>query len=364
MKILYDNEIFLIQKYGGASRYFYELIKNMSGFKDVELSVYMGYFINNYGLEKYSERFKRFKGEKIPLIPKTKLLSIKLQSHLFNKFRNKSDCNLFHQTYYGNYKIRHNEKRIISVLDFTHEKFPELFSKLDNTAKKKKNAILTADGIICISESTKRDLLELYKISEDKIKVIYLGNSLSISKNEEKIPAKPYILYVGDRRTYKNFAIVLKLFEKLDTLKKDFELICFGGGKFSKKEMQSIAETRLTGSVKQISGDDNKLANLYKYAEVFIYPSLYEGFGIPIIEAMKFGCPIIASNRSSLPEIGGNAALYFEPDNLDSLIVSVNQILHNKDKKTELVKNGELRVKLFSWEKCAQETYNFYRKII
>lgn len=363
MKVLFDNEIFLIQKYGGATRYFYELIQRIINYEDVEAYMYMGYFINKYGLEEYTGKFKRFKGKRIPFIAKTKTILSKIQISSFNRFRNQSNCSLFHQTYYRNYNRRQGEKKIVSILDFTHEKYPELFSKFDDTKKAKKNAILTADGIICISESTKKDLLEFYKISEDKIKVIYLGNSLSTFSEDKTYSGKPYLLYVGDRRTYKNFEIVLKLFSKLDILRKDFELICFGGGKFSKHEIKIINELGLTGLIRQISGNDDLLKSCYKFANIFLYPSIYEGFGIPLLEAMQFGCPIVASNRSSLPEIGGNAALYFEPDNVDSLIESVNIILNDNDTKAKLVKNGFERVKLFSWDNCAKQTYNFYKEL-
>jgi len=363
LKILYDNEIFLIQKYGGATRYFYELIKRMIEFKGADISLYMGYHINEYGLEKYADKFRYFKGKKIPLIPKTKLILRKIQYFNFLKFRERCKPDLFHQTYFNDYKNRAGEKKIVTIHDFTHEKYPEYFSKIDKTIYQKKKAAETSDGIICISESTKNDLLEYYKIPESRIRVIYHGNSLNAEPGERVI-SRPYFLYVGDRRAYKNFEIMLKLFSTSDNIKRDFRLVCFGGGSFTRTEQRIINEYDLQNIVMQISGNDEKLAGLYKYAEMFVYPSFYEGFGIPLLEAMQYECPIVASNTNALREIGGEAALYFEPGNTESLIEAVNSLLSSEDKRNEIISKGRERIRLFSWDKCAEETYNFYKEII
>lgn len=363
MNILYDNEIFLIQKYGGATRYFYELIKRMLDYKDAEISLYMGYFINKYGLEKYADRFKHFKGKEIPSIPKTKLISRKLQYHTFLKFRERFDFDVFHQTYFNPYEQKKCEKKIITIHDFTHEKYPEYFTGIDKTRIEKKKSAETSDGIICISESTKNDLLEYYNIPESRIKVIYHGNSLTAVPGERNIN-KPYLLYVGDRRAYKNFEIMLKVFSVDETLKKEFILVCFGGGEFTKTEKRKIIEYGLSEIVQQVSGTDDKLATMYKYAEAFVYPSFYEGFGIPLLEAMQYECPIVASDTNSLREVGGNAAVYFEPQSTDSLIEAIKKVLYSSEKKAEIITNGRERIKLFSWDKCAKETYNFYKELI
>ncbi len=363
MNILYDNEIFLIQKYGGATRYFYELIKRMPDFDDAEVSLYMGYFINKYGLEKYADRFKYFKGKEIPSIPKTKLISRKIQYHTFLKFRDSFDSNIFHQTYFNPYERKKGEKKVITIHDFTHEKYPEYFNSIDKTSIEKRKSAETSDGIICISESTKKDLLELYDIPESRIRVIYHGNSLTAEPGEN-ITGKPYILYVGDRRAYKNFEIMLKVFSGFENLKKDFNLICFGGGKFTSAEQKKINGYGLSDIIRQDSGTDERLATYYKYAEAFVYPSFYEGFGIPLLEAMQYDCPIIASDTNSLREVGGNAAIYFEPNSDESLIEAINLISFNSGKKAEIIKNGRERIKVFSWDKCAKETYNFYKELL
>ena len=239
MRVLYDNEIFLIQKYGGATRYFYELIKRMPALK-TEVLLYMGKFINEYGLEEYANRFTVFSGKRIKHIPRTKLISIKLQKPLFERFAGKQNFDLLHQTYYADINVKKKFKRIITIHDFTHEKLSGNFSSLDKTAELKKLSVEKSDGIICVSESTKNDLMERYDTKGKKVKVIYHGNSLKYDVTEEPVIKDKYLLYVGDRRSYKNFGVVVKLFGMNENLRNDYKLVCCGGGKFTKDEQYTL----------------------------------------------------------------------------------------------------------------------------
>jgi glycosyltransferase involved in cell wall biosynthesis len=363
MKVLYDYEIFLIQKYGGATRYFYEIISRLADKEDLDIILYMGYHINRYGLEELKDKYFKFYGKKIPNLPKTKLVSTKIQKPVFEKFRKKTDYDIFHHTYYADYRKKNGTKDIITVHDFTHEKFPENFSGLDVTIERKKNAIKNADGIICISETTKKDLLELYDIPEENIKVIYHGNSLKYEVTEKPMYEKPYLLYVGDRRAYKNFGLVLKAFRDSDFIRNNFSLVCFGGGELKKAEISLINEYCLDGKIFQTEGSDRELANAYRYAKAFIYPSMYEGFGIPLLEAMHYGCPIAASDSSCFPEIAGDAAEYFNPGSEDELIRAIEKVINNTDTRERLIRKGIEREKMFGWEKCADETYEFYNEV-
>jgi len=362
MRVIFDNEIFLIQKYGGATRYFYELIRRLPAL-DAKILLYMGKFINEYGLEKFRNNFLVFSGRKIRHIPKTKLISITLQKPLFEKFAEKQEFDVFHQTYYADINLKKKFRHIITVHDFTHENLRSNFSKLDKTSERKRKAILKADGIICVSESTRKDLLNMYEVDSKKIKVIYHGNSLKYDVSEPPIVGNPYFLYIGDRRSYKNFGVIIKLFEINKELKLNFKLVCCGGGPFTKDETELINKAGLADNFIQTEARDKKIANLYLYASAFIYPSKYEGFGIPMIEAMYYGCPVIASNISSLPEVGSEAALYFNPDSPEELSEKVNMILNNSDLKSSIKIKGREREKCFSWDKCAEETYEFYKEV-
>ena len=363
MKILYDNEIFIRQEYGGISRYYFELIRRLSTKPDIKIKVYKGFFINKYDLESYRNDRLEIKGREIPTVPKTKYLIGKLQIPLFRHQYRKTNFDIFHSTYYNRIKKKSGTKHTITILDFTHEKYPEYFSRLDTTKKDKKKSAEMSDGIICISESTKIDLLNLYKIDENKVKVIYLGNSLTSDPGNESYFKFPYILYVGDRRRYKNFKNFIKGYANSDKLKKNVKIVCFGGGTFSNEEMNLFKELKIEMLVNQTSGNDKFLANVYKYANMFIYPSLYEGFGIPLVEAMHYGCPVIASNISSLPEVGGDAAEYFDPEDTYEITSKMESVFEDNELRKILINKGYEREKLFSWDKCTEETYKFYKEI-
>ncbi len=176
IRILYDFEAFSMQRYGGITRYFSELIVRISEFRDVSVLLFMGLNINEYQLNKKVKTVGLSK--KIPYIPKTKYIITKIQKPIFERYKKNANYNLLHQTYYNNYKNIPNKKRIVTVHDFTHEKYPQYFSKLDKTILNKKKAVFNADAVICISESTKNDLLNYYGSNlEYKVKVIYHGNS-------------------------------------------------------------------------------------------------------------------------------------------------------------------------------------------
>lgn len=363
MKILYDNEIFIRQEYGGISRYYFELIRRLSTKPDIKIKVYKGFNINKYDLESYRNNRLEITGRKIPIVPKTKYIIGKLQKPLFRRQYRNTNFDIFHSTYYNQIKKKSGTKHTVTILDFTHEKYPEYFSRLDTTKKDKRKSVEKSDGVICISESTKIDLLNLYKIDEYKVRVIYLGNSLTYDPGTEPYFKFPYILYVGDRRRYKNFKNFIRGYANSGKLKEDLRIVCFGGGTFSNEEIDLFKSLKIESLVNQTSGDDKKLANIYKFAFMYVNPSFYEGFGIPILEAMHYGCPVLASNRSSLPEVGGNAAEYFDPENIEEITSKMESVFDSDESRKNLGMKGSEREKLFSWDKCAEETYKFYKEI-
>jgi glycosyltransferase involved in cell wall biosynthesis len=226
---------------------------------------------------------------------------------------------------------------------------------------------MRADHIICISKNTKNDLQRIYNIKDSMVSVIYLSGPKEWNKpfkDRSILPAKPYILYVGNRELpYKNFMTLLKAFY-LSKLKADFDLLCFGGGGFLKEELSLFKELKLENVIKYLEGKDEFLQFCYENATAFIYPSLSEGFGIPILEAMAFGCPVIASNVSSIPEVAGDAALLFSPDSPEELGSCICKIINNDALRNEYTEKGKNRCKEFSWDKTALETFNVYRKLI
>ena len=364
MKLLYDHQIFTHQIYGGISRYFYELISDFLEKSQVDISLFMGYFINEFGLENYKDNYKEYFGRKHKNYPKSKFLYLYFNNFLFKRFIRNTNPDIYHQTFYQNLYKDFKGKRIITVYDMTHELFPKLFGSLDMAPRWKKISIPKADGIICISDSTKNDLLKIFNISSHKVTVIYLGFSGVEEYEKKRKIDSPYILFVGDRVGYKNFNLLLKCFATNDNLNKIFKLVCFGRYDFTKEEKDIIEKYKIEGKVKYLKGSDKLLANLYHNATAFIYPSKCEGFGIPPLEAMNYGCPVVASNSSSIPEVVGDAGLYFDPEDSEELGERINQVINDDDLRKKLIEKGYEQKEKFSWDKCSEETLKFYKKVL
>jgi glycosyltransferase involved in cell wall biosynthesis len=226
----------------------------------------------------------------------------------------------------------------------------------------KKKSILAADFVICISESTRLDLLNHISIDESRVKVVPLSADSFFYQTTglRKSQHNPFFLYVGQRSGYKNFLLLLKAFSHLPSTCGEFNLHVFGGGPFSSEELRLISDLALANRVIKVDGDDEALKTQYHLAHAFVYPSLYEGFGIPILEAMAVGCPVITSNTSSMPEVAGGAALLFDPSNCESLENAMSEIVSSPDLRDTLISRGHLRAAQFSWSETAKQTLNLY----
>ncbi|VVB53208.1 D-inositol-3-phosphate glycosyltransferase [uncultured archaeon] len=367
MKILYDHQIFASQIYGGVSRYFFELMKNFNKTRDIEFELSLRYSNNHY-IE--NAEFSKHKSFFLPekFIGQNKFCSF-LNQNPSKKSLLKQDFDIFHPTYYDPYFLEHLGKKpfVLTIHDMIHELYPEMFSRKDNTSERKKLLLQKADKIIAISESTKRDILRFNNIEENKIKVIYHGNPLekkngSIALNM-KLPDN-FILYVGNRGGYKNFDFFLSSIIPLLKNDESLYVVCAGGGKFRGSENHRIKELNIKNKVLHYSIDNKILSCLYQKARVFVFPSLYEGFGIPVLESFSCGCPIALSNTSSLPEVAGNAALYFNPIDEFSIRETISKVIYNEEIRKELQSKGFEQLEKFSWEKTAKETAALYRELI
>ena len=226
-----------------------------------------------------------------------------INSQFTNIYSRFQKPNIFHFTYFSEKNfIKKKMPIVVTVYDLIHEKYPGSYKYNQNL---KKEYLKIADHIICISHNTKKDLLKYYDIDEKKTSVIHLGveenKSNIIFKNENE---KPYILFVGERKKYKNFLKFISAFSLSNYLKNNFQIICFGGGNFTQKEIDFFKSKNIEiNSIKQIGGDDDHLDFYYKNASLFIFPSLYEGFGLPILEAISKKCPIVCSDIEIFREI-------------------------------------------------------------
>jgi len=276
---------------------------------------------------------------------------------------------LVHETYYSPAPFICAKPTVVTVFDMIHELYPGDFPLHDNTSRHKKMAVERADHVICISESTRSDLIRLLGVPEHKASVVLLGFDPSLA-GQQGTPyrtqsGRPFILYVGLRGGYKNFDCLIQTMGCSVRLRRDFDLVAFGGGAFTPTEMSSIANAGLeVDHVVQLGGDDNCLGALYRAARVFVYPSLYEGFGIPPLEAMANNCPVICSNTSSLPEVVGEAAELFTPSDGDALRAAIERVAYSDDAVAKLRLLGSDRVQRFSWQKCAADTLQIYQGLM
>lgn len=363
MKVLYDHQAFSLQDYGGISRIFSELVVGLR-LKGVEVKVPLLY-TNNFHLKENG------------LLPESMLQSIQIKKRglvyalndLYNKYEiSKRKFDIYHPTYYSPHLLNYakNKPVVATYHDMINEKFSRIYKELqfDKTiVEQKKNLIKRATSIIAVSENTKKDLIELYGISPDRIKVIYLGNSFSsISASQTPIVKGQYLLFVGNRGLYKNFIPLLTAIAPL-LRSNDILLVCAGGKAFSTEELEYIKTLSVSDKIKQMAINDSSLANLYSNAVSFIFPSIYEGFGIPVLEAFSCNCPCLLSNRGSLPEVAGDAAIYFEPDDMNSIYEAVKKVIEDQFLRTQLVKLGTERLKRYSWSKHVQETIELYKEI-
>jgi glycosyltransferase involved in cell wall biosynthesis len=356
VKIVFDNIIFFLQNSGGGSVYWAEIIKRAISDPQIDAQ----FSEPSIQTDNFFRRSLEIKPKYIEKLPIHFLRISNFSRRLNEKF-------IFHSSYY---RISDSEHaiNIVTIHDFTSELFLKGLRRYVHRTRKKK-AIENADGIICISNNTKKDLTRFYpEISEGKIKVIYNGVSDDYYRLKEgevsddyaykDILKEKYILFVGHRTSYKNFRVAV---ETVELISSEFKLVIIG------ENLTGVETELLNKKIPErfycLSGVDNKTLNVfYNNAYCLLYPSSYEGFGIPVIEAMKAGCPVITTNKSSIPEVAGNAAHMVENINPDSFSVAI-QNLGNDKSRNQMIANGIINAERFSWDKTYKELKDFYTEV-
>lgn len=359
MKLYLDNVIFSLQQAGGISVVWFELIKRAMYDPDFEilfldvpnqnifrkqLNIPHGLIIDN-PLRSYTIALRRY------LNP--------------NKLKGKG---IFHSSYYRTTK-NPEMINVTTVHDFTYEYYRKGLAKGIHSWQKG-SAIKNAHKIICVSENTKKDLLKFHpKTPPKKIKVIYNGvdeayrvlSNYKMSLLAELVPFNPkeYAVFVGDRNSnHKNFKVAAEACKATNT-----PLVLIGGGKITKNENAFFKQIDFL-KYRHLSGIKNEQLNvIYNYALCLVYPSSYEGFGIPLIEAQKAGCPVISSNNSSISEIARDSALLIEEITTENFANKIDLLKNNSAIVEQLVKDGLQNSGRFSWEKCYQQTKGLYQEL-
>jgi glycosyltransferase involved in cell wall biosynthesis len=361
MRILYDGYTFQMQAAGGINRYFAKIISGLPC--DYSPILLAG--------------DKR--GANWPHHPKLQILSYRhfrpwrISRVVEKAYLSKLICqkyDLIHPTYYELLAQQEmgfcRSPIVLTVYDMIHERFSESLDPTGAQAALKRNAVLAAQSIICISHHTKKDLIELYPDIEDKIHVIHLASGIdeTLSHGDQIVPEQPFFLYVGSRNSYKNFDGFLNSCAKVAQKMQDFAL-CVVGPAFTEDEQERITELGLTRYVKHYGQpDDHHLAKLYRCSAAFVYPSLYEGFGIPPLEAMSCGAVVVAASNSSIPEVVGDAALLFDAMHEDELTDILKAVLSHAVPREPLIAKGFIRAQQFTWEKTVTQTLEVYSSTV
>lgn len=261
-------------------------------------------------------------------------------------------------------------RRVITIHDLTYKRFPELLQRetLDNLEAEMDREIARADAIICVSEATREDLLHFYDVDPGRVFAIQSGtiiDSTTVDEGVDRLPSR-YILFVSTIEPRKDLDTLLRSFEILKSRGEyagDLVIVGKVGWK-SEPTMEAIRRSRWTESIHHLDYlSRNALTSAYRRAEVFVMPSLYEGFGFPILEAMAQGVPVIAANSSSLPEVGGDAAVYFQPRDAEALAASIREVTSDDGLRSELLARGKIRIEQFSWKNAAAQTMKVFHRV-
>lgn len=362
MKVAFDHHIFCMQRYGGISRYFFELASRLHAHDAADVSVIAPLHINGYLAADSASEFTR--GRYVPSKFKGVPLLVGVADRLIAPLAWRgASPDIVHETYFSTKPFGKARRRIVTVYDMIHELFmPE--AKLAIAAKRA--AVNRADHVICISENTRQDLVRLYDVDPARTSVVHLGHSLTAEANTAEPLSdghRPYLLYVGHRGGYKNFSALLEAFGTSPILR-EFDLIAFGGFPVQRHEQEEMERLGITARVRFESGSDRDLAVRYQAASAFVFPSKYEGFGIPPLEAMSHGCPVICSNSGAIREVVENAGAYFDPNSVEELRIVLERVVTTPELQETLRARGYERIASFSWDRCAAETARIYREIV
>lgn len=386
MKVLYDYQAFDMQTHGGVSRCFAELYQRLPSTIKAKIAVQESnnIYLQHLGFHKQDSLYKNF------FIPGKSLAKNVVYKFYYNfyyrqysrwdrwpvhnraytiKLLKEGNFDILHPTFFDNYFLDYLENKpfVLTVHDMIPELYPQFFSQDNFQIVKKKILIPKAHHIITVSNRTKEDLIRFFHIPEDRISVIYHGASTKpLVCSQDDLFGFPYLLYVGDRRFYKNFDLFCKACLPILRKYQDIKVVCTGKP-FNLEEIAFFNKNGVEERfVHQFITSNQKMFDVYHNALAFVYPSAYEGFGIPILEAYKADCLVMLNEASCFPEIAGDAAIYFHMDESGSDFANRFEMLMSLSdtERADLLKKQQERLKRYTWQEAARKLAIVYEKIL
>lgn len=365
IKILFDSQTYDLQEFGGISRMYVDLSKEFNRNDIVD-----NYTGGGVARGRYQDFFAKFS------VSKTKNFYLsKLKPYLYGDEKNRGlsekmisqgDYDILYPTFFSTYFLKHlnGKSFVMSVHDMIPELYPQHFKENDMQIVGKREMVKHAAAIEVPTETTKRDLIRILGVDEKKIFVVGRGIDENFGKDipQEKLVDFKYVLYVGQRNSYKRFDWFIKHSSKFFNEHTDIKLLCCGN-KFTNKEIELLEEYNMADKVFVTKPDDNNLANLYKYAEFFVFSSEYEGFGLPVLESYKMGCIALLNNNDCFREVSFGKGTYFNLTENTSDICDVmeNTIALTKEEREKVLKTQYEILSHYSVKKTAEKFEEMFR---
>ncbi len=377
MKIGVDIRVLMDENYSGVSEYTHNLLEEI--LKQDNSNEYKLFYNSFQNIDQHLAKWNTKNSQLVAARYPNKLFNYLLQKVFSYPKIDKllGGVDLFWSPHFNFTKLSVGSKKIITIHDLSFLRYPHFFSFRKNFwhwSLGVKRIIREADLVVAVSENTKNDIVELVGISSHKVRVVYSGNNivkkeLNQSAREDFLRScgitKPFILYLGNIEPRKNISGIIKAYNQLRADGVQVELVLAGAqGWKNRKIIQDWKASPYQGDIKflgYISREQKEM--LYSSAVVFVYPSFYEGFGFPPLEAMTYGLPVVCSYTSSLPEVVGSAALSINPFKTTELAESIKMIIENKDVGGKLIARGYEQSQRFTWEETAQKYLELFREI-
>lgn len=365
VNVMFDDQIFVAQRYGGVSRVFVELARRLPQ-HGVDPHIAAPLHRNAY-LRELPDGMISSSAVDFSAHPRKADIAMKLARRLPNFFLDRAIAStraaVLHETYYP---CVASVRRDIPVVTTVHDMIHELAVEFADSPviNHKRRAMDRSDAIVCVSQSTQAYLTEIYPQFASKSRVILNAATVRQPQLAESPQPRPYLLYVGTRQArYKNFSGVISAIQNAPDIFAGIDLVCSGGGPLSGAEQGVLASAGLSGRVNQFDADDQLLAELYAHAECLVYPSYREGFGLPPLEAMMLGCPVVALDILPVREVCGDAAEYASSHTPEALALAIESVVRSAHRRGELARMGQERATLFDWNASAGNYATLYREM-